>query len=718
MNRLGARPASARSSSVSADHAASSGALTFRGSSTDSADRSADVDPGFIDAVGAGPTVLSQLPLLGTGARFDDLAQQLGLAGPDQIDAFRVAFATHMRALDLSLTPQEANALQALSLKLTLAAEGAPTERGRMAQGLNSTRAATLAWASGFGLVSLIVKLAQHNGLGGSAIHLVNLAGPLILMGSEILAGKYRAEGAGYAAADSIAYQSRNQQVARLAELSRARQGALAARPPSAERIAALDAKIEEAHLAIQRVLADLIVRELGAPLRVKSPDAAPDVPLACLRSGLQADAATGQVRLPDGSLLFTVVIPFRAGRFDVVWPDGSACNLLAETVAPAHQAMLSTASGLLFSAAQLRALVCDEGPFLLFGAFYAISGALGPYLLNTLDNRAAAVASDTLLSVGMAFFGTQSLVHAQNLARSLLSGKRVSPGAHAPERVARLEQAEFTRSALLARLSYLKGTRAQLDHQLSRDGQDADGPAPTAEERDELRAARSEVKRAIVTVLREVRASEQAVAKAGSKLDAVAFNVRAGWSAYLADAPLLVARLAAYTIPYLFYSQVFMQQIQVLYPTGPASAGGVPPGPDAPGNFSVDPLATNATLGSGSLEHYMAANAFNGFVMAIPFMFRNLALSRVIEQGIHLGIGEVRHWHERLWQAPPAAGETAADEVTTLAPDGAEQPQAGPAARRPVSGLVSIAVSSDSSSSTDSVGSSSGPIKFKTDID
>ncbi len=713
MNRLGLRPATPRSTSVSADHGASSGSLTLRCNSTDSAesaDRFGDVDPAFIDAVGAGPTVLSQLPLLGTGARFDELAQQLGLAGPDQIDAFRVAFATHMRALDLSLTPQEANALQALSLKLTLAAEAAPTERGRVAQGLNNTRAATLAWASGFGLVSLIVKLAQHNGLGGSAIHLVNLAGPLILMGSEILAGKYRAEGAGYAAADSAAYQSRNQQVARLAELWRARQGALAAHSPSAVRIAALDAEIEEAHRTIQRTLVDLMVRELGVPLRVKSPDAAPDVPLACLRSGLRADPASGQVRLPDGGLLFTVVQPLRAGRFDVVWPDGSACDLLADGVAPVHRPMLSTAADRLFAAAQLRALVCDEAPFLLFGAFYAISGALGPYLLNTLDNRSAAVAADTLLSVGMAFFGTQSLVHAQNVARSLWSGKKVSPGAHAPERVARLELAELQRSALLARLAHLKGTRAQLDHELSRDAPDADGPAPTAQERADLQSARSEVKRAIVTVLREVRAAEQAVAKAGSKLDAVAFNVRAGWSAYLADAPLLVARLAAYTIPYLFYSQVFMQQIQVLYPTGPAPGGG-PPGAGVPGNFSADPSAVNATLGSGSLEHYMAANAFNGFVMAIPFMFRNLALSRVIEHGIHLGIGEARHWHERLWLATPTGGDTAADDVTTVAREGLD---AGPTSRHPASGVVS----SDSSSGSDSFLSSDGPITFRTVID
>lgn len=707
MNRLGAGSARSRSASggvlpsMAASDARSTRSSSGSGESAGASGSGDALDAAFVQALRDAAPLGPVLPFPAAGPGFNDLAQQLGLQDPQEVQAFRAAFAHHMQGLDLGLTPPEAAALDGLTRQITAARLDAPTERGRRAQLLNNTRAATLAWATGFGLVSLIVKLATHTGLGGQAIHLVNLAGPLILLGSEVLAGKYRAEGAGYAAVDSLAYQSHQQNGARLTELGLALNGARAAVPVHPQRVADLQAHIDTLQLANQRILVDLLIRELGVPLRAKSPDAAPDVPLACLRSGLVADAA-GRVSTADGKWLFTVVQPLLAGRFDVRWPDGSTTDLMAAlALAPAGgQDPLRGAGERLLGAARLRAFVCDETPFLLFGAFYAISGALGPYLLKALDDPKAGAAADTLLSVGMAFFGTQSLVHAQNAARAAWSGKAVGPGAHAPERVARLERAELHRSALVARLAYLKDARTALDRQLA---DDAIGPPLAADGRAERTAARSGVKRAMVTVMRELRTAELAVSKERSKLGTVAFNTRAGWQGYLADTPLLVSRIVAYTLPYVFYSQVFMQQIQVLYPGDPGPAG----------NATGDPMAFNASTGAppGDLGHYMAANAFNGFVMAIPFMFRNLAVSRLLEHGIRLGIGAVRHGHERWWAGPPPAARGAEDdEVVRLGVRGSD-PSSASQERLPGSRESLV---TDSSSDADA--SLPGPITFDPD--
>jgi hypothetical protein len=565
----------------------------------------------------------------------DKMASEMGLDANDT-QVFKQAFQQHMAGLDFDkLTPGEKSALDAITARITQEAQNIPSDRSQAAQFRNSTKTATIAWATGFGLVSLITKIAQHTGV-ANPIYLTNLAGPLILLVAEILAGKYRAEGAGYPAMDNAAYLNYSEHISAIANAKASFDAQTACATPTIEQTEELAKACSPYRIKIQGVVADLIVRELGHALGLKSPDNVADVPLQCLRSGLTADRTSGEVRLPDGQLLFTVLPGATRKNLQVAWPpDGTVTNLLADPVPEECKGRFATAESKLLDAARLRSFITDETPFLLFGAWYTISGSLGPYLLASMDNKPAAAVLDTVLAVSMAFFGTQSLMHAQNGARSSITGVDVSPGLYKPHREAQHELAKLSELGLSARLAVMNDARKQLKQQLTQ-------APPHSELANEIKDALVLLKQKIKQSLREQAAAEALVQKSGSKLAAVAIGHREALTKYASTHKAqLAAKVIGYSTTYLFYSLVFMQAIQLLTPQGGGLFDNRPDSPVPPNGTDLVTLPGNQTMAPeasvlAEWGNYMAANAFNGFCMAGTFLFRNFAIARGLEYGFN----------------------------------------------------------------------------------
>jgi hypothetical protein len=114
---------------------------------------------------------------------------------------------------------------------------------------------------------------------------------------------------------------------------------------------------------------------------------------------------------------------------------------------------------------------------------------------------------------------------------------------------------------------------------------------------------------------------------------------------------PQVAAKFLGYTAPYLIYSLGFISVINDLL----APKNTEPSSLDSAGNATM----FNSTVGGGAelpvaaWNDYIAANAFNGFVMAIPFMARNILIGRALEYGFNNALGWAGHLRARFGPAP-----------------------------------------------------------------
>ena len=321
------------------------------------------------------------------------------------------------------------------------------------AQVKNTSTAAWIPASMGFGFIALFMKLLiNFSPLGVGASYFVNFAGPLILLFAELAAGKYRAQGPGFGAVDSDAYQKWDDLNAQMYRLN-AEVAGMAANPGTPpEMIDEAKRRFTEMRIGQQKAVFDCLTRELGHDTGLKPDDHLPDVPkdtlLACLHSKLTGDKATGEVRLPDGTLFLTVL----DDKGDVMWPSLACTNLLTEPVPGIDVPTFEKGAKLLIEAARCRSMLCDDLTFHLFSLPFLWNMA-GPFVLTTMHASLLAQLIDTFAMVGSSFGGTFLVMNVQNYLRGRYTGAGTSAGLHNAASQVSHEKAKFEEQAFKARV-------------------------------------------------------------------------------------------------------------------------------------------------------------------------------------------------------------------------------------------------------------------------
>ncbi|MES3000284.1 MAG: hypothetical protein V4787_06290 [Pseudomonadota bacterium] len=577
------------------------------------------------------------------------LGRSIGLKTPDALTAFEKEFKKNIVCADMSLSPSEKLAGKKLKELHDVAIATLPALRGKLAQFKNSTATASIAFAAGFGAIVALVRFAAMASLPAPA-NLVVAAGPVIMFVGEILAGKYRAQGPGYPAADNTAYLDHGNHSGDMArnylDMMALEKLHDLTNPdaPETEPLKAAKAKLTllkaaNADLALKcRVICGgLIQQEFGHRIGLKRTDDTKDVPECYPRSGIQwtyvnsfsidpddirvsgsndndndnddvaLEPVKGQLKfsLPDGRTLFNIVMLEENGRMPpttkwdktslmVRWPGGKETDLMKDRVPPEHGDLWIKAEELLVGAAKDRAKLIEEGPYSLFGLWYMISGALGPLVSVTVGGTAGIVA-DLAVSLPITFFATQSLVHAQNAARSEIGGAVFSPGTNTAVRDEKGRTARFhlkrldTWATSLRKMeSEMRKTLGQLRlHLMTHED-------PLAEKQVKVfEHALETVRNAQKTCVKQHKAMQEIEEANLNK----AGGIRVGWrqaiKAYGGNPAQMTAKLIGYTAGYIAYTQAF--------------------------------VTTVATLKTGTtMAAFFGLSSLNGFAMLTGFVFRN----------------------------------------------------------------------------------------------
>ena len=621
--------------------------------------------------------VLDHFAKQANGQAIRQLGKCLGLKSDEKLDQFEQDFKSVMKSLDpesgegIKLTKAEQKAADKLAAYVTNARASAPALRGKVGQFWNSFRTASIAFGCGFGAVVLAVRIAGMVGMGGPA-NLVVAAGGIIMFAGEILAGQYRAQGPGYPAADNAAYLQHNSLQADRWRNFHEAQGVAARYDLDLSdnrddpRIKPYIEKDDALALKEQQIVVGLIQQEFGHQLGMKNSHAIRDVPVA-FRSGLTSKYATdfglnpddndsdniegarkpkGQyiLSLPDGTELFSVVprVDEEDGRFPprsnwpknsfpVTWPDGTQTDLMKDLVPEEYCAPMEKAVRCLLCAARLRAAVCEEAPYGVFGAWYMISGSLGPPVSAAVGGGPAGFAADMAISLPITFLATQSLIHTQNAVRSEIAGAVLSLGTKTPERTAKATQARFEVKRLEVWADTLKKMKKEIKAGLAELRVRAIEDEST--EIEESITAHEEALQRISAAKKECVKAYVAAEQKLTRLRTKAGGMGEGWKdqmrSYVGNPTQLVSKFFGYTQGYILYTQAFVPGIATLK-TG------------------------------GSLAAYYGLASLTGFAMLTGFVFRNQIYASAGELMLKSVAGKISYAKDRAAKAAPGLAHAA----------------------------------------------------------
>lgn len=644
--------------------------------------------------------VLARLAEAAPPENLDALCEYLDL-DDEASETLKAGIKTALAKSSTAMTKLEQAALEKADKAILAAAGSAPKDVSKYAQFRNNLASGTVSWATGFGLAVGITK-GVAAALGKSAIHFLDLAGPFMLLGSEVIAGKFRAQGPGYGAADLAAYTSHDVTCADQRRLAMKMAGMRAAGREDTKEFEALSAQSGKLTLARQSVCVGLIRRELGQALGLKANPAEADVPgdesclRGCLRSKISV-ADDGAVSLHDGTVLFTATAALPGGGLEVTWPDGATTNLAKDQVPAGHMALFERMEADLVGAARLRSFIADELTISTFAAAESL-GALGTWILQANGRTPATQAADALIGVTCAFVGTQVYLHSQNAARSFITGQGPARGVSRAEQLAKYAKAELVSGSRQARLKLIAHMRDQCHAKLIEARMDlAKWPAQAAQPQElllesssesvdsdsvetkrdelnalirELEAVHSELKTMFRATRKEADVAQADMSKASGKLEGTRVGTMESWKALWQNKPLLACKLISYTVPFVIYTAAYAQYTYSLapHPSEPAPDNFTLPGNlTDPGNMTFadqDMGVETMAQGLGSLTSYLVANAFNASVIAAPYLFKNNVLVRLGYNAYTTAAGGAEYLYERLRPAP--AVTTAGDDSTT----------------------------------------------------
>jgi hypothetical protein len=612
---------------------------------------------GSMDTDEAGTTaeVLGKLASRNSTERLDMLCDSIGLQQLEDRANFKKKFHEHMTGHTVTLTPEEDAALNRLTQSIAEAARTYPGARGKGAQVVNTGVAASIAWAFSFLPLTTIVA-ATGQSLKADSLHFFALAGPLILLSGDVLAGSFIQQGAGYVPRDQMAYLDYHTHVSQLNRLQLKMAGVRHAGRQNTGEYEDLAGRHKALQLKTQVVCTGLIERELGQVLGLRNDPHEADVPqirlLGCIRSRLTADD-NGKVCLPDGTHLFTYNAGGASGSFKVTWPDGSGpTDLRSEVIPRQHREAFARAEGLLLGAARTRSLFCDEATGLSFALFYGIHGVAGPFLHAATDNS---VTADTASNLAASFCSLQGVFHGGNAMLSWLSGAKPHAAPSQPENHARLAHADLRVETLQTRVRELDDLRVRLETELSnlhtrkaRIGELMAAPDREQKSATNLKEALARCnaqialrKQAGLQLKSHARDAVKALAaaqldrgKSSGKLAATWAGAKEIWKGHAENVPRLLARLAGYSLPYLMLAEVFLRYVSLLAPPAPGS--------ETPG---ANETAFNQTAGvpAHAWNPFLSVIWANGLQVAMLFGARHLVTARALEYGFDAiaGAGE-----------------------------------------------------------------------------
>ncbi|MES2999308.1 MAG: hypothetical protein V4787_01335 [Pseudomonadota bacterium] len=625
------------------------------------------------DAPSAGPrtvpgdikTLSTDFGLMGTGeaSTAAEVLEKLAHRTPDrQLDvlcdsmklqpgdraAFKKRFHEHMAGQHVALTKQEEAALQKLTKLVVDAAMAHPGARGKGAQAINTTVAASLAWAFSFLPLTLTISGAGTRLENpADSLHFFALAGPLILLCGDVMAGSFIQQGAGYVPLDQIAYQSCHTHVSQLNRLELKMAGVRHAGRENTGEYQELERQHKALRLQVQSICIGLIERELGQVLDLKDDANEADVPdmrlLGCIRSHLKGDDK-GRVFLPDGTHLFNCTKGDKSGGIQVTWPDGAKpADLSKELIPRQHEKAFAEAEKLLLGAARTRSLFCDEAPGLSFALFYGIHGLTGPTLQAATDNS---VVVGAVANLAASFCSLQGAFHGGNAMLSWMSGRKPHAEPSLPERNARFDHADFEVKTMQARVRESDEMRLRLETELSNlharkakvrellDAPDGGGPSAanlkeTLGRYDDLIALRKQARLHLKSHARDavkaLAAAESNRGKSSGVLAATWAGARETWKGHTQNLPRLMARVVGFSLPYIVLAEVFLRYASMLAPPAPGS--------HTPGaNETALNQTTAGVPAAGALDPFLSVIWANGLQVAVLFGARNLVVSRGLE--------------------------------------------------------------------------------------
>jgi hypothetical protein len=482
----------------------------------------------------------------------------------------------------------------------------------------------------GFGLVALTMKCIVHfSGLGLGGVHFTALAGPWIAFVVEYAIGAIKSGGAGYGAGDPAATQEYHFIMAKMAALQQKLQGLKNNPNPDQEAINEVERKIDNLWLKVQPIAVDLLRREFGHSLGLKTQDQLGDVPRGCLKTiNSKLQAQDGRLMLANGELVFTVIsAPVTGGEVIVEWPSKDPLtwqprrtNLLRDPIPPEHKAAFEQVVSAAIDSATERARISDA-TFMIFGIPFLWNMA-GPYMV--INKLTGAEVGDTLLMFASSFIGTFMLVAFQDVVNKHFQGMPTAWGTHTTvaEKKAALLQAKMSHAEL--RRTVYQQARAQLNQDirharalLAEVKGKFEGNEATQQEVDAadarlqvLLTRNTRLKQACKALVLERKALKTDFRKTAGGMHMTVAGLNENWRKLWTEKTRIPTRFFGYVLCYVLYAEVWTLTFQAsLMPRLPV------PDNSTIGNLT-EPVAnaTAAVAQSVPWEQVRGAAAMNGF--------------------------------------------------------------------------------------------------------
>ncbi|MES3000309.1 MAG: hypothetical protein V4787_06425 [Pseudomonadota bacterium] len=359
------------------------------------------------------------------------------------------------------------------------------------------------------------------------------------------------------------------------------------------------------------------------------------------LRAAVDAQRAdeskrSHELRMPDGTPVFTIEAGATAESFKVTWPgEDSPRDLCTQAVAKEHVDRLMRLAEPLANAAWWRAMLCDENPFIGFSSVLMAPGTLTPIIQSTMPGCVVGATIDTVQAVGFSHLGLVLSYLEQDRLRGKYGGANPGKVANTGVNAAAYKRIDWLLSTVGARAEVLADMKTRLSngrHYLLGQQRDLNKILPQDKKALARVKARIGVYEKALKETDEARRScvkqRKALLKERQAVEGVATVLARTWrdamSDYVCVNPVqFAARVFSYSLPFLVYSNLWVPFVmQPLRPVEFNATTGLPH--DKPFGMVWLP--------------YMALAPFYGFVIQLPYQFRNLGIGDNVEHVARMG--------------------------------------------------------------------------------
>ena len=356
------------------------------------------------------------------------------------------------------------------------------------------------------------------------------------------------------------------------------------------------------------------------------------------------------ELRMPDGTLVFTIEAGATTESFKVTWPgEDQSHDLCKEAVAKKHVDQLMSLAEHLANAAWWRAMVCDENPFIGFSSILMIPGTLTPIIQATMRQSVAGATIDTLQAVGASHFGLVVSYLEQDRLRDKYGGANAGKVANTAVNAAAYERVDWLLSTVRARAEVLADMKTRLtngSHYLKRQERDLQKSGQPDKAALKKVKAKIEVYEKALRDVDEARKScvkqRKALLKERQAVESVGKVVARTWRDAMRDFVCVnpaqfAARVISYSLPFIIFSNLYVRY--VTQPLRPVEINETT-GEAHDGPFGMDWIPV------------IIASGFYGFVIQGPYQFRNLGIGDRVEGVLQQGGAYTKRGYNALMNA------------------------------------------------------------------